>query len=263
MRSDLARGATTIEARVIIDATGQQSLLANRLHLKKHDPKLRKAAIWGHFAGGRRHAYRHGSVTTILHTEHKRAWFWYIPITGGRVSVGLVSDSDYLLRDRADPEEVFCEQANGCPGTRSRLAEASLSGRLHVAREFSYTSRQRAGNGWVLVGDASGFIDPIYSTGVFLALKSGELAADCVSEGLRRDDPSAAQLGKWTEDFEAGVARFRKLVEAFYTDAFSFADFVHEHPHHRRNLTDLLIGRAFTPAAASLIEDLDQALQMA
>ena len=191
-----------IEARVIIDATGQQSLLANRLRLKKNDLKLRKAAIWGHFAGGLRHAYREGSVTTILHTEGKRAWFWYIPIAGDRVSVGLVGDSDYLLRDRADPEEVFCEHATACPAIRRRLVEATLSGRLRVAKEFSYTSRQRAGDGWVSVGDASGFIDPIYSTGVFLALKSGELAADCVTEGLRRGDLSVAQLGKWTAEFE-------------------------------------------------------------
>ena len=249
----------TVSARVIVDATGQHSLLANRLRIKINNPKLRKAAIWGHFTGAVRQHDGEPEVTTILRTTCKQAWFWYIPLAGDKVSVGLVSDNGNLLKGRI-PEQVFSEVASKCIGLQERLANAKMSGKLHVAKEFSYTSRQRSGNGWVLVGDAYGFIDPIYSTGVFLALKSGELAADCVVEGLRGGDTSAAQLGKWTSDFEAGVSRFRKLVDAFYTDTFSFADFVAEHPHHQRNLTDLLIGRAFTPAAASLIADLDRAV---
>lgn len=253
----------TVEARVIVDATGQQALLANRMQLKSEDRRLRKAAIWGHFRGAQRQPDGEPEVTAILHTNDKRCWFWYIPLAGDTVSVGLVGDKDFLFKDRGAPDAVFCEEAGNCPGLLTRLSRAELVGELHVAREFSYSSQQRAGEGWVLVGDAYGFIDPIYSTGVFLALRSAELAADSILEGLKTGDLSAQQLGSWTADFEEGVTRFRKLVDAFYTDTFSFARFLADHPEHQRNLTDLLIGRAFTPQAAELIRDLDQAVAQA
>lgn len=249
-----------VTCRVLVDATGQQALLANRLGLRQVNPKLRKAAIWGHFRNAIREPEGEPELTTIIHTAGKRAWFWYIPLSGDCVSVGLVSDAEYLLKGRGEPDKVFCEEAVACPGVAERLENAQLVERLHVAREFSYTTRERAGDGWVLVGDAYGFIDPIYSTGVFLALRSGELAADAIVEGLRIGDLSSTQLAKWTPDFDAGVGRFRELVNAYYTDAFSFAKFIEQHPYHQRHLTDLLIGRAFTPEAESLVSDLQQAV---
>jgi flavin-dependent dehydrogenase len=132
--------------------------------------------------------------------------------------------------------------------------------RLLVAKEFSYSTSRHAGDGWVLVGDAFGFIDPIYSTGALLAFKSAEMAADAIVEGLRSGDTSARQLGKWTPDFEIGLERFRTLVRAFYTPEFSFAEFVRRFPQHKSSLTDLLIGRAFTPDADRLFTDLVPAL---
>jgi hypothetical protein len=97
----------------------------------------------------------------------------------------------------------------------------------------------------VLVGDAFGFLDPLYSSGVLLALKSGELAADAIVEGLARGDTSAAQLGGWGGGFNAGVDRMRRLVCEYY-DGFSFGKFVRHHPDLRGTITDLLIGDLFT-----------------
>jgi hypothetical protein len=97
----------------------------------------------------------------------------------------------------------------------------------------------------VLVGDAFGFLDPLYSSGVLLALKSGELAADAIVDGLERDDVSEAQLGRWGPTFNEGVDRMRRLVCEFY-DGFSFGAFVRQYPHLRGTITDLLIGDLFT-----------------
>jgi hypothetical protein len=102
-----------------------------------------------------------------------------------------------------------------------------------------------AGDGWVLVGDAFGFLDPLYSSGVLLALKSGELAADAIVEGLQRGDVSAAQLGKWGPGFNRGVDRMRRLVCEYY-DGFSFGRFIKEYPQLKGTVTDLLIGDLFT-----------------
>ena len=116
---------------------------------------------------------------------------------------------------------------------------------FYAAKEYSYRSRRAAGDGWVLVGDAFGFLDPLYSSGVLLALRSGEMAADSITEGLAKGDTSAAQLGKWGPLFNEGVDRMRRLVCVYY-DGFSFGKFVKNYPHLQGTVTDLLIGDLFT-----------------
>jgi len=251
-----------ITARVVVDASGQQSLLANQLKLKIDNPDLHKASIWGYYQGAKRVGNDAEELTTILHGDKKKSWFWHIPLTHDIVSIGLIADNEYLFKAN-DPITIFEDEVSRCPGVMERLDGARRVGDLEIAREFSYSTSQHAGDGWVLVGDAYGFIDPVYSTGVFLALRSGELAADAIASGLAVDDVSAGQLGSWTEEFDAGVRRFRALVSAFYTKQFSFAAFLKQHPEHLSNLTDLLIGRAFTDAAARLCDDLVQAMERA
>ena len=146
---------------------------------------------------------------------------------------------------------------------QERLAEATQVDKLHVAKEFSYTTTQQAGQGWVLIGDAYGFIDPIYSSGVYFALKSGELAADAIVEGFARDDLSGHQLGGWTKEFDSGTQWIRKLVDKYYTNEFSFGKFMKQHPQHQGNLTDLLIGRIFYDGAGNIFQDMDPATEEA
>lgn len=253
----------SIDAKVIVDATGQQAFLANRLGLRRPNPQLRKAAIWGHFRNAKRAPEGEPEVTMIIHGRSRRVWFWYIPLADNKVSVGLVGDNDELLKRPEAPEDVFHGEVSQAPAVASRLADAQLVDRLYVDREFSYTTDRHAGDGWVLVGDAFGFIDPVYSTGVMLALRSGELAADAIVEGLRRGDVSATQLGKWCEPFKVAVERFRALVTAFYSRDFSFASFIMRHPDHRARLTDLLIGRGFTEDVDGMLADLERMLREA
>lgn len=250
-----------ITARVLIDATGQQALIANRLGLRVENPSLRKAAIWTYYKRARRDAGENGGATIILHTTDRRAWFWFIPLSRDVTSIGVVGDRDYLLKDRSSLQSTFDEELTKCPALVDRLRDAERTGGLRTAKEFSYTTRRHAGEGWVLIGDAYGFIDPIYSSGVFLALKSGELAADAVCDGLRAGDLSGERLGKWTADFESGVRWIRKLVEAFYTPDFSFGIFLKKHPRYQANLTDLLIGRVFHPGAGEIFRDMDPILE--
>jgi flavin-dependent dehydrogenase len=252
-----------LSTRVVVDATGQHAILANRLGLRIDNPRLRKASIWTYYRGAQRSPDPARNTTVILHTQDKAAWFWYIPLSNDVVSVGVVGDKDYLLKGRGTPEQTFAEELRKCAGMQPRLENASRCGDIHVAREFSYTTRQQAGPGWVLVGDAFGFIDPVYSSGVFLALRSGELAADAIVDGLKKNDVSAAQLGRWTPDFQSGVERVRKLVHAFYTNEFSFAEFMKQHPQHRKNLTDLLIGRVFEDESERIFVDLEPRLAAA
>jgi len=137
------------------------------------------------------------------------------------------------------------------------LADASPASPLEVLKEFSYTTTRSAGDGWMLVGDAWGFIDPIYSSGVYFAMKSAELAADAVVEGLRAGDLSAAMLGRWVPDFEQQTGLIRKLVSAFYSGEFRVGKFVQEFPQHRQELVDLLIGRVFDGHRGAIFNDLE------
>jgi flavin-dependent dehydrogenase len=252
---------TEITAKVVIDASGQSAMIANRLKIKEYYDDLRKAAIWGYFDGAIRAGGGNPEVTCILHTESKDAWFWYIPLGDGTVSVGLVGDNDFLLKRGGSPQKTFEAEIKNCPGIKRRLIDANLVGRYHVAKEFSYTTTEQAGPGWVLVGDAGGFIDPIYSSGVYLALKSGLMAGEAVAEGLHSGDVSKKQLGKWTREYESGVKWIRKLVRAFYTKEFSFGSFMKAFPEHGDNVTNLLVGRVFDGQPGKIFDDMDPWLE--
>lgn len=250
-----------VSARVLVDATGQQTMIANRLQLKVEDPKFRKAAIWGYYKGAKRDEGDNAGATIILHTREKKSWFWFIPLADGITSIGVVGDNDYLLKGRGKPADVYEDELANCPGLVRRLMDAEMVGEFHVAKEFSYSTTQHSGPGWVLTGDAYGFIDPIYSSGVFFAMKTAEMAADAIIEGFEKNDLSGQQLGKWCSEFNDGSHLVRKLVSAYYTDDFSFGSFLKEHPKHVGNLTDLLIGRVFYDGAGDIFDDMDSALQ--
>ena len=160
------------------------------------------------------------------------------------VSVGVVPPFDYLFR-RGSHEQTYTEEVEACPGVKQRVANARRATGYFATKDYSYRSKQVAGDGWVLIGDAFGFLDPLYSSGVLLALKSGELAADAIAEGLAKGDVSAAQLGKWGELFNRGIDRMRRLVCEYY-DGFSFGQFVRNFPELKGLVTDLLIGDLFT-----------------
>lgn len=253
----------TVHTRVVVDATGQQAMLANRLGLMEVNEKLKKASIWTYYRGAERSKDPNQNTTIILHTDDKSCWFWYIPLSNDVVSVGLVGDHQQLLKGRGKPPEIFADELNKCPGVQRRIAGAERCDEFRVLKEFSYSTKQHAGDGWVLVGDAFGFIDPVYSSGVFLALKSGEMAADAIVEGLGKNDLSADQLASWTPEFKSGMVWMRKLVHAFYTNEFSFGKFMKMHPEHAGNLTDLLIGRVYQEGVGKIFEDMDPAIQEA
>jgi flavin-dependent dehydrogenase len=235
-----------VRAAVVVDASGQSSMIMSRLGLREWDPVLRKAALWTYWENAQRDTGKDEGATLVIQTQGKNGWFWYIPLHNNIVSVGVVASWDYLFASRPnkDHETIYFEEVDRCPGLKPRLANAKRAGPYRAAKEYSYRSKQVAGDGWVLVGDAFGFLDPLYSSGVLLALKSGSLAADAVVEGLQKNDLSAAQLGKWGPEFVAGMERMRRLVCEYY-DGFSFGRFVKRHPQLKGSLTDLLIGDLF------------------
>ncbi|GAB5403051.1 MAG: NAD(P)/FAD-dependent oxidoreductase [Aureliella sp.] len=252
-----------IEAKVVMDGSGQQSLIANKLGLREDIPNLKKAAIWSYYKGAVRDDGDNAGATIIMHTTEKDSWFWFIPLSDGITSIGCVGDSDYMLKSGLDKEARYEQELDRCPGLKSRLESAERVDKIHVAKEYSYWTRQHSGDGWVLIGDAFGFIDPLYSSGVYFALVMGERAADAVIEGLGSGDTSAAQLGSWCDGFKKGSGLIRNLVEAFYTKEFSFGGFIKNNPQFQGNLTDLLIGRIFYDGAGNIFDKMKPAVEEA
>jgi flavin-dependent dehydrogenase len=240
-----AEAAREVRASVVVDASGQSGLLQNKFRLRVWDPLLNKGAIWTYWEGAYRDSGRDEGATIVIQTPNKQGWFWYIPLHDDRVSVGVVAPFDYLFRRRGKHEETYVEEVEGCPAVKERVAKARRVTGYFATKDYSYRSKQVAGNGWVLVGDAFGFLDPLYSSGVLLALRSGEMAADAIAEGLEKGDLSADQLGRWGEGFNRGVDRMRRLVCEYY-DGFNFGNFVRSFPDLKGKVTDLLIGDLFT-----------------
>ncbi len=235
-----------IKARVVVDASGQAALLMNRMKLRLWDPTLNKGAIWTYWEGAYRDTGKDEGATMVIQTPGKEGWFWNIPLHDNIVSLGVVAPFDYLFKGRkGNHEQTYQEEIEHTPAIKERIKNAKRVTGYFATRDYSYRSTACAGDGWVLVGDAFGFLDPLYSSGVLLALKSGELAADAIIAGLKKGDTSAAQLGAWGDNFNQGVDRMRRLVCEYY-DGFSFGNFVKNYPDLRNTVTDLLIGDLFT-----------------
>jgi flavin-dependent dehydrogenase len=251
-------GVRDVRARVVVDGSGQSSVIMDRLGLREWDPVLKKAALWTYWEGAVRDTGKDEGATLVVQTQGKKGWFWYIPQHNNIVSVGVVADHDYLFKDRPEPdhEAIYFTEVNRCPGIKVRIAPGRRVAPFRAAKEYTYRSRRAAGDGWVLVGDAFGFLDPLYSSGVLLALTSGSMAADAVAEGLAKGDTSAAQLGKWEATFTRGMDRMRRLVCEYY-DGFSFGHFVRRHPQFKGHLTDLLIGDLFRDAVDEVFPLMD------
>lgn len=249
----------TVSAEVVVDASGQSSMIAARLGIRLWDQELKKAAVWSYWKGAERGVGKDEGATTVMQLDEKQGWFWYIPLADDMVSVGVVADNDYLLRDRQtrDPEAIYQEEIDRCPGLGPRLEQAERVAPVRVAKEYSYRASEVAGDGWVLVGDAFGFLDPLYSSGILLALRSGEVAADAIDAALTAGDTSGERLGTWGPDFVRGMDRMRRLVMEFY-DGLNFGKLVKRHPNLQGVVTDLLIGDLFNDRVDAIVGPLDE-----
>lgn len=231
-----------LSTQVVVDASGRSTVIGNQLMLKSPVPGLKKAALWSYYKGGRRLDGIDAGETTIF-TIRDRGWFWYIPLPDDVVSVGVVANPDNLFSNGQEAETVYAREVNDCVPLLERLNLAKRCARVYgSSKELAYFNRQTSGDGWVMIGDARAFLDPIYSSGLFLALASAELAAESIHQALEAKDLTATRLGSFEPRIMAGVEVVRRLIHAFYDPNFSFGEFVRRYPAQRRALIDCLVG---------------------
>lgn len=197
-------------ARFLIDASGRDTLVANKLGLKDRNRRHASAAIYGHFTGARRQQGRAEGNISIFWFDH--GWIWFIPLADGTTSVGAVCPPDYLKSRTTDVTSFFRDTIAAAPGLAERLADATMTGPATATGNYSYQASSMIGRNYLLVGDAYAFIDPVFSTGVYLAMNSAFLAADTVAKVLQSPRDAEPALAKYDADVRRAIGRFSWFI---------------------------------------------------
>jgi flavin-dependent dehydrogenase len=202
-----------IQARYVVDASGRDAFVASKNKLRRKNNQHQSAAIFSHFRGAEPRPGEDAGNVSIYRFDH--GWMWMIPLPDGMMSIGAVCRPEYLKQRKGSTQEFLLETLNKNTDLKRRIAHAELAGEVRVAGNYSYDASQMAGPGWILVGDAFAFLDPVFSSGVFLAMSGAEQAAAVVDEALRQPARESRLLRKLEKRLRAGLARFSFFIYRF------------------------------------------------
>lgn len=205
-----------LEADFVVDASGQTALIGRARNLRRWDPFFQNLAVYGYFEGAER--LPEPDATNILVEAYPEGWLWTIPLHTGVASVGAVVDRDVASGriSRENHEAFLLEQIAQSARTKELLASARMTHGPFVLRDWSYLSDEVVGEGWILVGDAACFVDPLFSSGVHLALSAGVLAAAYVTTALEDTELAAAAAPVYKDLYYAQYDRFHRMASLFY-----------------------------------------------
>lgn len=203
----------------LVDASGLGNFTANREGIRKYYAKHKKVAIFGHFNNVEMPQDEgHGDILIIRRTN---SWCWMIPLSDEKTSVGLVMDRSDFQAANQKPDALFNEVVANTPALQNRLKDSTMVSQVHVLMDFSYQNEQLVAPRLVRVGDASGFIDPIFSSGVFLAMQSGNQAGREVHTALEQGAVMTEGLKQYEKDVRKRITLFWEFIEKFYTKNFT------------------------------------------
>jgi flavin-dependent dehydrogenase len=203
-----------IQARYVVDASGRDALLATKRKLRRRNTEHQSAAIFGHFRGAARRSGEDAGNISIYRFDH--GWMWMIPLPGGVMSVGAVCRPEYLKRRKGRTVEFLLDTLKQNPGLWQRVERAELIGNeVRVTGNYSYDSARMGGPGWVLVGDAFAFLDPVFSSGVYLAMSGAEQAVHVVDSALRHPEREQVLQRRLEKRQRAGMSRFSFFIYRF------------------------------------------------
>ncbi len=199
------------KARFVVDASGRDTFLANRFQIKHRNPKHNSSAVYGHFAGARRHDGQAEGNITIFWFEH--GWFWFIPMMNDVTSIGMVT-WPYFMKTKGERslQQFLMDGIARCPALAERLKSASLVNEVEATGNFSYVSERNHGPNYLLLGDAYAFIDPVFSSGVLLAMNSGLIGAEAIDTCLRHPAQAPAALKRFDQLMKHGPKEFSWFI---------------------------------------------------
>ena len=233
--------AVSLNAKVVLDASGRDGFVMRQRGWRCAEPRLNRIAIWTYVTGALRDGGRDEGATTIARIP-SGGWFWLLPMSDDRLSIGVVERADALLDGGNDLEAAFNRAVTTNPWVAERLAPSERIAQFRATRNYSYRSTHSAADGVLLCGDAFHFLDPVFSSGIFFALVTGERAALAADSLLSGSDTGPAPLDAYAAWLRQTIEPLRQLVFAFYDRGFSFGDLVRGEPSLHGDLTDCLIG---------------------
>ncbi len=199
--------------RYLLDASGRDTLLGSQMRLKRKHSKHQSAALFAHFRNVERRPGEDAGNTSVYRFAH--GWIWMIPLPGDCVSVGAVCSPDHLKQREGSQAEFLMRTLHSVPEVHKRMAHAEITGNLHVTGNYSYSCSRIAGRRWMMVGDAYAFLDPIFSTGVYLAMHSAELAADVVEQSLRNPTKERSLQRRYLRNVRQGLDSLSWFIYRF------------------------------------------------
>jgi flavin-dependent dehydrogenase len=203
-----------IQSRYLVDASGRDAFVSTKKRLRRKNDQHQSAAIFGHFRDAERRPGKDEGNISIYSFEH--GWMWMIPLPDGVMSIGAVCRPDYLKQRKGRTVDFLLDTLKRSPALWRRLEHAALiDGEVRVTGNYSYDSARMGGPGWVLVGDAFAFLDPVFSSGVYLAMSGAEQAVNVVDTAMREPAREAALLRKLEKRQRAGMARFSFFIYRF------------------------------------------------
>lgn len=207
-----------IRAQYVLDCSGRNAVVGQHFDLRQKYAHLQKFSVFAHFEGVQRDEGRDGTLTRLIRGH--RHWFWMIPIDERRTSVGLVCDQADFRAAKKSPEQALDDAFAASEVMRSRMAGSRRVTEVHAVGDYSYRNTRLHGDRWLLAGDAAGFIDPIFSTGVFLAIHSAEKAVEAIDGALRHPWQRKFRFWKYSRGLNKLMNRYLRFVSAWYTDEF-------------------------------------------
>jgi 1H-pyrrole-2-carbonyl-[peptidyl-carrier protein] chlorinase len=244
VRVQLADQEIDLMAKMIVDATGRHTLLGRQLNLKKNDPVFDQFAVHAWFEGVQRGQPETADYIHIYFLPVERGWCWQIPITDTITSMGIVSEKEVFRQFRGNPAQYFEHYI----GTNTALTEAmSAAVRINDYKsegDYSYCMDEFVGNGWVLIGDAARFVDPIFSSGVSIALFSAKYASERIVEAFRTGDFGVENFRPYEEKVRAGVGIWYEFIRLYYKLLPLFTHFIRSKTH-RMEVLRLLQGEVY------------------
>ena len=211
-------GGQVVRAKYVIDCSGRNCLIGNRFQLKRPFPNLRKFSLYAYYDDVRREDGPDGTLTRMVRT--KDSWFWMIPLSGNTTSIGVVMDTEKFRGLKMNPEEALAHCIAEQPVVNESMENARRVTNVYATGDFSYRNKQLFGDRWLLAGDAAGFIDPVFSSGVYLALLSGEQAADALNLVLDRPQQRAKAFRYYERRIGRVLDIYLRWASAWYTQEF-------------------------------------------
>jgi flavin-dependent dehydrogenase len=243
-----------VRAQAIVDASGRGALLSRKFDLRVPEPRLANLAVFSHYSGVPRQDGRRAGDIRIVAREDM-GWFWMIPISHALMSVGVVLPQAAARALQGPDHGVLLDRAIAeTPAVARLLASARREWPVRVEKDFSFGSRAYAGDRWVLAGDAGSFLDPVFSTGVAIALESGLEAGQAVADGLAAGDLAARRFHRFARRQRQRYRSFRRFVLGFYTPEFRDLFFAEAPPRRMFSALITVFAGYWRPSLATRIQ---------